>query len=178
MTIEKFETAIIDDIKKYLYDAGEIDIQFPECPDVEEKWIAIGQSYINDGIREFNNYPTVSLGWMFYIGMALAQYWDTDWEIYSKVEDIYTYMRDKRDYDHLDDYIAEDILQLDDDGKKKLRDLSGEVASRVYNSLCRAQFEPGTKDAFQAYVSSLHLLYLSGMAVQLHRLGYHMTKMN
>ena len=41
------------------------------------------------------------------IGMAVAKMWDTEWEIYSKVDDLYTYMRDKRDYDHLDEYIRE-----------------------------------------------------------------------
>ena len=36
----------------------------------------------------------------------------------------------------------------------------------------------GTKEAFNAYVSCLHQLYLFGAAMQLNRMGYHMTKMN
>ena len=32
--------------------------------------------------------------------------------------------------------------------------------------------------AFNAYVSCLHQLYLFGAAMQLNRMGYHMTKMN
>jgi len=37
--------------------------------------------------------------------------------------------------------------------------------------------EPGTKEAFTGYVSCLHQLYLMGAAMQLKRMGYHMTKM-
>ena len=39
------------------------------------------------------------------------------------------------------------------------------------------QIEPSTKEAFNAYVSCLHQLYLMGAAVQLRRMGYHMTRM-
>jgi hypothetical protein len=65
---------------------------------------------------------------MMYIGMAVAKMWDTEWEIYSKIEDLYAYMRDKR--------------------------------------------------AFNGYVACLRQLYLMGAAMQLKRMGYHMTKMN
>ena len=39
------------------------------------------------------------------------------------------------------------------------------------------RLEPGTKEAFNAYVACLHQLYLFGAAMQLKRMGYHMTKM-
>jgi hypothetical protein len=40
------------------------------------------------------------------------------------------------------------------------------------------RLEPGTKEAFNNYVACLHQLYLMGAAMQLKRMGYHMTKMN
>ena len=54
--------------------------------------------------------------------------------------------------------------------------LVGECASRVNNLLMHQPIEPGTKEAFEAYVSCLHQLYLMGAAVQLRRMGYHMTE--
>ena len=42
----------------------------------------------------------------------------------------------------------------------------------------RQRLEPGTKEAFNAYVACLHQLYLFGAAMQLKRMGYHMTKMS
>ena len=60
------------------------------------------------------------------------------------------------------------------DGLKQLNDLVAECASRTNNTLIHAHLEPGTPEAFKAYVACLHQLYLMGMAVQLKRLGYHM----
>ena len=172
-----FEDRLHQDLHQFLLMLREVDERLPECPDVEEKWETIAQSYIPDGIREFGDYPTVSLGWMIYVGMAVAKLWDTEWEIYSELPDLYVYIRDKRGYDYMDEYIREEILQLSGNEYVDLEKMVGECASRVHNALMRQQIEPGTKEAFNAYVSCLHQLYLMGVAVQSRRMGYHMTKM-
>ena len=97
--MEKFEEQLRNDLHQFLQSLNEVDERMPECPDVEDKWEEIAKAYIPDGIREFQAYPSASLGWMMYIGLAVAKMWDTEWEIYSKVEDLYAYMRDKRGYD-------------------------------------------------------------------------------
>jgi phosphoserine phosphatase len=112
---------------------------------------------------------------MMYIGMAVAKMWDTDWELYSKVEDLYVYMRDKRGYDSMDEYIRQDVLLLEGADYTALEKTVGECAQRVYNALMHQGLEPGTREAFDAYVACLHQLYLMGAAMQLRRLGYHMT---
>ena len=175
--MQQFEETLHQDLHQFLLSMQEVDERLPECPDVEDKWEDIAKAYIPDGIREFQDFPSASLGWMMYIGMAVAQMWDKEWDIYSKVDDLYAYMRDKRGYDALDEYVREDVLLLKDTPYTLLEKLVGECASRIYNALLRQNIEPGTKEAFNAYVSSLHQLYLMGAAVQLKRLGYHMTKM-
>ena len=110
--IEQFEEQLHQDLHQFLQSMKEIDARLPECPDVEEKWEQIAKAYIPDGIREFNDFPSASLGWMMYIGMAVAKFWDAEWEIYSKIDDLYAYMRDKRGYDSMDEYIREDVLLL------------------------------------------------------------------
>jgi len=176
--MEKFEEQLHQDLHQYLQGIKEVDERLPECPDVEEKWVEIAKTYIPDGIREFQNFPSASLGWMMYIGMAVAKYWDTEWEIYSKIEDLYAFIRDKRGYDTMDEYIREEVLLLKGDDYNMLETTTGECASRVYNALMRQHFEPATKEAFNGYVACLHQLYLMGAAMQLKRMGYHMTKMN
>ncbi len=175
---EQFEEQLHQDLHQFLQSMKEIDARLPECPDVEEKWEQIAKAYIPDGIREFNDFPSVSLGWMMYIGMAVAKFWDAEWGVYSKIDDLYAYMRDKRGYDSMDEYIREDVLLLRGIDYTVLEKLVGECASRVYNALRHQTIEPGTKEAFNAYVSCLHQLYLFGAAMQLNRMGYHMTKMN
>ena len=201
--MENFEEILRKDLHQFLLSMKEVDERLPECPDVEDKWEEIAKSYIPDGIKEFNDYPTASLGWMMYIGMAVAKYWDVEWEvmeqqeqsgacsdsaesrqnstegqIYSKIDDLYAYMRDKRGYDSMDEYIREEVLLLSGVDYTVLEKLTGECSSRVYNSLRHQNIESGTKEAFNAYVSCLHQLYLFGAAMQLKRMGYHMTKMN
>lgn len=175
---QTFEDKLHQDLHQFLLSMKEVDERLPECPDVEEKWEEIAKSYIPDGIREFNDFPSASLGWMMYIGMAVAKFWDAEWEIYSKINDLYVYMRDKRGYDGMDEYIREDVLLLEGWDYAAQEKLVGECASRVYSALRHQNIEPGTKEAFHAYVSCLHQLYLFGVAMQLNRMGYHMTKLN
>lgn len=172
-----FEDVIRKDLHGYLHGIGKLDGRLPECPDVEAKWEQIAKAYLPDGVREFNGYPTVSLGWMMYIGIAVAKFWDTEWEIYSNVSDLYVYIRDKRGYDNLDEYVRENVLMLSGDDYDAMEKLVGECASRVYNMLRHSGMEAGTSEAFRAYVSCLHQLYLMGAAMQLNRMGYHMTLM-
>ena len=201
--MNEFEDKLHEDLHQFLLSMNEIDVRLPECPDVEEKWESIAKAYIPDGIREFQEFPSASLGWMMYIGMAVAKLWDTEWEvmeqreqsdacidsaesrqnstggqIYSNLDNLYVYLRDKRGYDSMDEYIREEVLQLTGVDYTALEKLVGECASRVYNALMHQRIEPGTKEAFNAYVSCLHQLYLMGVAMQLKRMGYHMTKMS
>jgi hypothetical protein len=113
---------------------------------------------------------------MMYIGMAVAKMWDTEWQIYSHIENLYAYLRDKRGYDAMDEYIREDVLRLRGSDYDALEKLVGECASRVNNALTHQHFEPGTREAFNGYVTCLHQLYLFGAAVQLKRMGYRMQK--
>lgn len=54
-------------------------------PDLDDKWESIAGEYIVDGVREIAKYPTVALGWMMYVGMAVAHYWDEDWTIFGNL---------------------------------------------------------------------------------------------
>ena len=201
--MEQFEKQLHDDLHQFLVCMKEVDERLPQCPDVEEKWEEMAKAYIPDGIREFNDFPSASLGWMMYIGMAVAKFWDgevieqreqsqasldsaesrqnsteSQWVTYSKIENLYAYLRDKRGYDNMDEDIREEGLLLSGVDYTMLEKIVGECASRVYNALRHQNIEPGTRDAFNAYVACLHQLYLMGAAMQLKRMGYHMTKMN
>lgn len=76
--LDKFENSIHRNLANYLHARSEIDRMLPDAPDIEERWEKICMAYLPDGVREFQNYPTASLGWMMFIGMAVAQMWDED----------------------------------------------------------------------------------------------------
>lgn len=176
--LDKFENEVNDKIAKYLIAKDAIDTILPDAFDIMERWEKICMSYLPDGVKEFNNYPTVSLGWMMFIGMAVAKMWDEDWEMYSKFDDIYKSILLKgKGYDNMDEYICKDILKLDLKEEEKTSNLVADTSSMVYSLLMHEGFEAGTPTAFNAYVRCLHQLYYFGAAVELKRLGYHMTKM-
>ena len=170
-----FERALHHSLRQYLLSKGVVGEVFPECPDVEQKWQDIATAYLPDGVREFNDFPTASLGWMMYIGMAMAQFWDTDWDSYSRLPGIYAMLRDKRGYDFMDEYIREDVLRLGAGDYDAVETLVSDCATHVHGLLRHEGFEAGTPEAFRAFVACLHQLYLAGCACQLHRLGYRMT---
>ena len=167
-----------DDLYGYLRTLDLVDERMPEAPDLNDLRSKKGQSSMTDGVREYyKGYPSVALGWMMFIGMAVAMYWDVEWEVYGKVPDLYLYLRDRIDFDHMDDYILDKVLCLDADSRKKMNDAVAESASRTYNMMSHMCLEPGTAAAMRAFTAALHQMYVMGVAVELKALGYHMTKL-
>ena len=175
--MEDYTTTMLNDLHRYLLKHDKVDERLPECPDVEGKWPSVGEAYLPDGAREFANYPVASLGWMMFIAMAVTKFWDEDWERYDKIDDLYLYLRDKRGYDNLDEYILDEVLDLHGNEAEALHELVGECAERVKRAIFGLDIEPGTIDAFKAYVAGLQCMYQMGMAIQLKAMGYHMTKL-
>ena len=171
------ELVFKEDLHQYLLSVGRIDERLPEAPDIETLWAKIGESYLPDAMREFGKYPTVASGWIMFVGMAIAKYWDEDWELYGKVENLYIYLRDRIDFDHMDDYICEKVLLLDENAHKGLSNIVAECAARTYNTLIHQGLEPGTEAAFRGFIAALHQMYLMGAAIQLNAMGYHMTRL-
>lgn len=164
------------DLHEYLLAHGLVDKRLPECPDVEQKWEETAMAYLPDGIREFNGFPTVSLGWMMFVGMAIAHMWDVDWQRYGGQSDLYLQLRDASGYDCLDDYVMEDVLGLNEQECEELTRVVAECAGRTVSVLSHCKAEPGTQEAFKAYAACLKEMYLMGMAMELKRLGYRMCK--
>ena len=175
--MEDFATTMLADLHRFLIGRDAVDEHLPQCPDVEAKWPAVAEAYLPDGIREFADYPVASLGWMMFIGMAIAKFWDQDWEKYATVDDLYTPLRDKRGFDNLDEYILDEVLDLHGDAAEAMQELVGDCAERTKRAIFRLDIEPGTVEAFKAYVAGLQCMYQMGMAVQLNAMGYHMTKL-
>lgn len=176
--VKQFEEKVRTDLLGFLQKKEALDEHVPECPDVEEKWGEIARNYMPDGVREFKDYPVVSLGWMMFIGMAMSFYWDTDWEKYSDKKDIYEELRDKKGYDNMDEAVVEGLLGYAGEAAEKITELVAECASRVYGIINHEHIEPGTDVALGCYIAALHQLYLAGMAMELNALGYHMTPLN
>lgn len=172
-----FQQLIQTDLRDSLVSQNLISTPFPECPDLDALWEDTCQAYIGDGIREFTDYPTTSLGWMMYIGMAYAQWWDQCPEVLAKgAESLYGSLKAARGYDEMDEYIREEVLGMNEEDFKRCEKIVSTCSTRLVSALRRSPAEPGTPEAFRAYVTCLHELYLCGIAVELKRLGYNMVE--
>lgn len=173
----RFSQLFHTDLHRYLLTVHRVDEMLPDAPDIEGRFESIAQAYLPDGIREFTAYPHVSLGWMMFIGMAVAKWWDTDWAPRAADDHLYEQLLAATDFDHLDDYICQQVLCLSHREHDQLNSLVGECAARTH-SLLRRQAEAGTPEAFQAFLAALHELYTFGAAVQLKAMGYKMVKVD
>lgn len=176
--VTEFKNKVKKDLTEFLQKKEALDAHVPECPDVEEKWPMIARAYMPDGVREFQEYPVTSLGWMMFMGMAMAYYWDKDWEANASRTDYYEKLRDEQGYDHFDETVVENLLGYRDEAAENIHNLVAECASRVYGILSHDHIEPGTETALGCYIAAIHQLYLAGMAMELNALGYHMTPYN
>lgn len=176
-SVNDFERKVHDDLFEYLKWKKAVDEHLPECPDVENKFNQVLGEYLKDGVREYAEYPVTSLGWMMFMGMVMAYYWDTDWEDHSDQVAYFTPLRDVAGYDNFDD-TALKLLGYEGETAEEISKKVADCASRVQGILSHEPVEPGTELAFKYYVVCLRQLYIMGMAVELNALGYHMTPYN
>ncbi len=183
--LDQYEQNLTRELLRVCSQQGWLEGQLLPSPDLDDKWPELAQPYMGDAIKEIAAYPTVALGWMMYVGMAVAHYWDVDWALYGKIENLYEYLRDKRGFDCMDEHIRETVLGLSPDAKPaegksqneydEVEELVRMLATICLTQIRREQIEPQSPMAYHVYVRTIHALYIIGASVELRRLGYKMT---
>lgn len=149
-----------------------------ETPDITDKWHDMAPEYVADAVKEFVNYPTVALGWAMYMGMAVARYWDEEWQIYDQLPNLYLHVRNKRGFDYLDEVVRGDILGLKEEDYTSCEDKVRTCSQFVLDQMRHEQIEAGSVMAFHVFARSIKVLYKIGAAVELRRSGYNLVAMN
>lgn len=176
--LKQYETSLADHLIEMLTLSGNLGGKLLTTDDFYQKWDEIAPSYIADSLKEINLYPTVSLGWAMYLGMAVAHYWDDEWEIYSKVPNLYEYLRDKRGYDNMDEYIREEVLCLKGEDFEKAEALVRACATQAFTRIRHEQVEAQSPMAYFIFVSSVKVMFHLGASVELKKLGYNLEKVD
>ncbi len=174
--LDKFEQTLVQNLVQLCSGWNRLGGQLLASEDLDALWEPIAEGYMPDGVREIAKYPTVSLGWMMYIGMALGHLWDKDWKRVQKQEDVYAFLREPRGFDAMDEHIAEDILKLNPGEAEKLEEVVRTCATVALTQIRREGVEPQSPMAFHIYVRAIHALYVVGIAVELFRMGYKFTQ--
>lgn len=174
--LDIFENNITQQLLKFCTDNNHLESKLLQTPDIEEKWESIAAPYMADALKEIAQYPAVSLGWMMYVGMAMAAFWDGNWEHYANDEHIYEGLRDLRGFDCMDEAIRDEILGLTGTDFQKCEDLVRGCSNQVLNAIYHEKIAPQSAMAFHVYVCSIRVLYKIGVAIQLKNLGYRFEK--
>lgn len=184
--LQHYEDRLQQDMLQMLQSQGRLPQgPLPQTPDITDRWMSLAPSYCADAVKEIANYPLVALGWAMYLGMAMAKYWDEDWETYGKHPNLYLHLRDVRGFDYLDEVVRGDLYGLKNEidpktNRNPFEDCEALVrscAQMALDQIRHEQIEPSTPMAFHVYARSIKVLYLTGAALGLRMLGYKMEKM-
>ena len=172
---EKIEAALV----KYCQGKGVIEDNLFIVDELDELWDKMAPDYMADAVPEIVDYPTVAIAWAGFLGMGIASVWDTDWSSYAERNDVYSLFQSPRGFDCMDEYIMEEMLNLELDSKEA-EELENILRSCSYlaEALIRKEnIAAQSKEAFYCYSIIVKIMYKIGVSVILGKLGYKYTKM-
>ncbi len=175
---EQFEENLTTEMVRLCTEGGMLDGMLLATDDIDQKWDDLAPAYSADAIHEIASYPEVSIAWAGYLGMAVAQYWDLDWNGHQG--DSYGSFYGPRGFDDMDEHIMQDILgnPLGSPEEQKLTHMLERCTQYCISYIRAEQIEPQTAAAFQAFVRTVRAVFRIGAALQLKMLGYKFEKVN
>ena len=100
---DKFEEKLKEELVNLCTSYSMLDGNLLSSSDVEERWNDFAPEYIADAIKEVASYPTVSVAWAAFIGLAVAHYWDSNLELFKIIK--YTSFYGENGFDDMDEHI-------------------------------------------------------------------------
>ena len=145
--------------------------------DIDAKWKELAPDYLADAMKQLADYPTVSVAWAGYVGMAIAKWWDQDWATFGTWP--YAKLLGKRGFDDMDEHIVSDILgiRLESDEAERIENVMRQCATTAIGFIRHENIEPQSIRAFYVFARALKVMFEVGAAIELKRLGYQWKKM-
>lgn len=175
---DEFEHGLLRDLLRLCTSAGVLDGNLLQSDDIDAKWKEFAPEYLADALPQMNEYPEVAFGWAGYMGMAVAEWWDKDWNRHSKEK--YATQYGKRGFDDMDDHIMEDILGYGH-GSLESKAVSGllfSCARMAMDRIRHEQVESQTEKAFHVIARSMRVMFRIGASIRLAKLGYSLHKVH
>lgn len=146
--------------------------------DIDEQWNILAPEYMGDAVPQIAQYPTVSVAWAAYLGMAVAYGWDSDWETYFKMP--YQGYYGDQGFDDMDEHIVRDLLRIPLDSKtaQELEETIRQCGEKAVDLIRFEQIPPQSEMAFHVFARACKAMFRIGAAMQLKRMGYNFEKVN
>lgn len=176
--LRNFEKQLLDNLLKLCTEYKMLDGVLLQSDDVTARWEELALEYIADAVTQINEYPTVAIAWAGYMGMAVANSWDSDWPAHS--HDEYRSMYGPNGFDDMDEHIMLHILNipLDSALAKDVEETLRRCAYSALSMMRHENVEPQSIMAYYVFARMAKVMYMIGAAIELKRLGYKFEQVN
>ena len=175
--LNRFEEKIQNELLRICTSRGMLGGTLLETDDVTGHWDVLAPEYVADAVTQIADYPTVSVAWAGYLGLAVAYGWDKNWQECLKTP--YKAYYGEQGFDDMDEHIVQHVLGLSLDSKQA-RDLEAIIracAQMAVTLIRREQIEPQSAMAFHVFARAIKVMYRIGAALELKSLGYKFEEM-
>ncbi|MBP3678854.1 MAG: hypothetical protein IJD32_04470 [Bacteroidaceae bacterium] len=174
----RFEEKMQDDLLRLATTRGMLKGVLLATEDIDEQWKILAPEYMGDAVPQIAHYPTVSVAWAAYLGMAVAYGWDADWETFLKMP--YQSYYGEQGFDDMDEHIVRDLLRIPLDSRtaKELEETIRQCGEKAVDLIRYEQIPPQSEMAFHVFARACKAMYKIGAAIQLKRMGYNFEKVN
>ena len=173
---ETYEENLQREILRMCTSLGMLDGELLSSEDIDLKWKEWAPEYIAEALPEVNIYPEFAIACAGYAGMAVAQWWDQDWGRHHSAK--YESLHGPRGFDDMDEFIVQNILglTLDSVDAKQIMNILLCCAQKASTFIQHEQIEHQTVKAFHIFARTVKVMFRTGAALQLKRLGYKFHK--
>lgn len=170
--LDSFESKLQEELLRLCTSYGILDGTLLATDDITNHWNVLAPEYMADAVPQIAEYPTVSVAWAAYLGLAVAYGWDADWATFSQAK--YQSFYGEQGFDDMDEHIVRDILgmPLDSVEAQNLEAMIRRCAQTTVALIKHEQIEPQSPMAFHVFVRAVKVVYHIGAAIELKRLGY------
>ncbi len=174
--LDSFENKLQEELLRLCTSYNMLDGKLLATDDIDNQWNVLAPEYMADAVGQINEYPTVSVAWAAYLGLAIAYGWDTDWDFISKAA--YQSFYGEQGFDDMDEHIVRDLLgiPLDSEEAQNLESMIRRSAQTAVALIRAEQIEPQSPMAFYVFARAVKVLFRIGVAIELKRLGYKFEK--
>lgn len=176
--LDRFETKLEVDLLRLCTSYKILSGTLLATEDIDAHWHKLAPEYMADAVPQIAQYPTVSVAWAAYLGMAVAHGWDADWVACQNAPYVSYY--GSEGFDDMDEHIVYDLLGLVRDGyeAKQIEDIIRHCGESAVSAIRHEHIEPQSPMAFHVFARSCRVMFRLGAAMELKRLGYKFEKMD
>lgn len=175
---DTYEENLQREILRMCTSLGMLDGDLLSSEDIDHKWKEWAPEYIAEALPEVNTYPEFAIACAGYAGMAAAKWWDEDWGRHHNAA--YVSLHGLRGFDDMDEHIVRNILgySLDSSEAKQIMNILLCCAQKASTFIQHEHIEAQTVKAFHIFARTVKVMFRTGAALQLKRLGYKFQKVN